>query len=139
MRSYPQNSPCAAARIVALAMLADGNMCTSELDTFNRLNAHDQLGLDKSEFHAVIHAFCEDLLAVAHASWGDPCGMGTGTLAGLMAEVDIPELQRKVVDICVAVARADGHLAGSESVVVVAAAEHWGLRQVDLASGGKQG
>ena len=31
MRSYPRNSPQAATRILALAMLADGHQCASEL------------------------------------------------------------------------------------------------------------
>ena len=31
MRTYPHNSPQAAARIVALAMLADGQLCVEEI------------------------------------------------------------------------------------------------------------
>ena len=32
MRTYPNNSPQAAARIVALAMLADGQVCKAEIN-----------------------------------------------------------------------------------------------------------
>ena len=45
MRTYQNNSPQAAARIVGLAMLADGNVCKAELDVLDRLGAHQQLGL----------------------------------------------------------------------------------------------
>ena len=36
MRTYPSNSPEAAARIVALAMLADGNVCHREMQALTR-------------------------------------------------------------------------------------------------------
>lgn len=135
MRSYPQNSPQAAARIIALAMIADGSVCKKELDTFDRLNAHEQIGLDKEEFHAVVHTFCEDLLAAAHSSSGDVCRVNPETLAELMAEIDAHELRRKLIALCVAVVEADGHVADGESMVLVAAVEHWGLEHEVLMSG----
>jgi uncharacterized tellurite resistance protein B-like protein len=129
MRSYPRNSPQAAARIVALAMLADGNLCKKELDTLDRLDLHAQIGLGKSEFHAVVQTLCEDLLSAAHSSWSDMCRVDPRTLAELMAEIDLPELRRKLIDLCVAVVEADGHVADSESIVLEAGVEHWGLQR----------
>ena len=137
MRTYPQNSPLAAARIVALAMLADGSLCKQELDTFDRLNAHEQIGLDKEEFHAVVHTFCDDLLAAAHSSGGDVCRVDSSTMAELMCEIDAPELRRKLISLCVAVAEADGQVADSEAIVLVAAVEHWGLQHEMLKVGGQ--
>ena len=37
MRSYPKNSPQAAARIVALVLIADGHVSQSEIDALNHL------------------------------------------------------------------------------------------------------
>jgi hypothetical protein len=37
MRSYPRNSPEAAARIVALVLICDGHVCRSEVETLHRL------------------------------------------------------------------------------------------------------
>lgn len=136
MRTYPQNSPRAAARIVALAMLADGNMCKPELDTLDQLKAHDALGLDKGEFQSVVHTFCDDLLAAAHSSWGDMCRVDPKTLAELMAEICDPELRRKVVGLCAAVIESDGHVAEGESIVLGAAVEHWGLQHERLKARG---
>ena len=62
MRPYPRNSPGAAARIVALAALADGNIRKAELDILDRLRAYEQLGLARAEFHAVVQTLCENLL-----------------------------------------------------------------------------
>lgn len=129
MRFYPNNSPQAAARIVALAMLADGDAGKAELDILERLHAHEQLGLSAEALHAVVHACSEDLLSAAHLSWADACRVDARTLAGLMTEVDDPELRRKVLRLCVSVVEADGQVAEGESVMLVAAVEHWGLHR----------
>jgi uncharacterized tellurite resistance protein B-like protein len=127
MRSYPRNSPEAAARIVALVLIADGHVCRSEIDALNQLNAPGELGLDPDGLPRVVQTLCEDLLM------GDP-GSGSmlgrvddNTLALLMAEVDEPVLQRKVLRLAVAVAQGDQHLAEGETVVLEAARLHWGI------------
>lgn len=132
MRSYPNNSPQAAARIVALAMLADGALSKAELDVLDRLGAPEQLGLQSEEFHVVAHALCEDLLSAAHLTWADACRVDPRALAGMMAEVDDPRLRLKVMRLCVSLAEADGHVAEGESIMLVAAVEHWGLHRVML-------
>ncbi len=142
MRTYRINSPQAAARIVGLAMLADGHMCKTELDVLDRLGIHHQLGLHAAELHVVVHALCEDLLAAAHLTWADACRVDPRTLAEMMAEVDDPELRLAVLNLCVAVVEADGHVAEGESIVLGAAVEHWGLQrrmlQPELASRGAE-
>ena len=129
MRPYPNNSPQAAARIVALAMLADGHLCKAELDVLDRLDVHRQLGLQPEELHTVVHSLCEDLLAAAHLTWADACRVDPRTLAELMAEVDDPGLRLKVLNLCVSVVEADGNVAEGESIVLGAAVEHWGLHR----------
>ncbi|HBY64031.1 MAG TPA: hypothetical protein DEH78_29770 [Solibacterales bacterium] len=129
MRTYPDNSPQAAARIVALAMLADGNLCKAEVDELERLGFHAQLGLPPDALHVIVHDLCEDLLSAAHLTWGDACRVDPRTLAGLLCEVDDPRLRLKVLRLCVAVVEADGHVADGESIVLVTAVEHWGLQR----------
>lgn len=51
MRTYPRNSPQAAARIVALAMLADGHVCRSEIEALERCDAAARLGLSRASLH----------------------------------------------------------------------------------------
>ncbi|MDO8386706.1 MAG: TerB family tellurite resistance protein [Polaromonas sp.] len=129
MRSYPRNSPQACARILALAMLADGSMCKQELDTFDRLDLHERIGLDKDGFHAVVQTFCEDLLMAAHSSWSGMCRVDPEALAELMDEINIPQLRRQILGLCVAIVEADGRVADGESIVLDAAVEHWGLKR----------
>ncbi len=97
MRSYPRNSPQAAARIVALALLADGNLCKSELEALERHGAHAQLGLSPAELHTVVHDLCQDLLAASDLAWGGSSQVDPRTLAGMLAEVQDPQLQLKVL------------------------------------------
>ena len=59
MRTYPNNSPQAAARIVGLAMLADGNVCKGELDVLDRHGAEGE----------------SIVLGAAVAHWGLHCEM----------------------------------------------------------------
>jgi uncharacterized tellurite resistance protein B-like protein len=132
MRSYPRNSPQAAARVVALTLLADGHLCKAELDVLNHVGAAARLGLTTTELQEVVRDFCEDLLASRGPSWSDACSIDQRTLAGLMAEIDDPELRLTVVQLCVAVAEADDHIADGESVVLVAAVEHWGMQRLML-------
>jgi len=129
MRSYPINSPQAAARIVALTMLADGHLAKAELDVLERQGAHDQLGLDREAMQSVLHGFCEDLLHSAHLTWSDACRVDPRTLAQLMAEVEDPALRMKVLQICLNVVQADNHVDEGETIVLGAAVEHWGLHR----------
>ena len=54
-------------------------------------------------------------------------GVDDSALAALMAEVDEPALQRKVLELALAAARADRHLADGETLVLAAARRHWGI------------
>lgn len=127
MRTYPNNSPQAAARIVALTMLADGHLCKSELDVLERLDGHSQLGLAPAELHVIVHALCEDLLATSNQNWPAACHIDAGTLAELLAEIDDPDLRVTVLGLCAAVAVADRQMATGEIGVLTAAFEQWKL------------
>jgi uncharacterized tellurite resistance protein B-like protein len=126
LRTYPSNSPEASARIVALAMLADGHFCKTELDVLARMDADAQLGLEPEELKAIVHTLCEDLFYSSLGSWG-PANLEASTLNALLAEIDDPELRVKVLALCVAVTEADEHLAEGEIRVLAAASEQWGL------------
>ena len=127
MRTYPNNSPQAAARIVALAILADGHLCKSELDALDGVDAHTQLGLRTMELHAVLRSLCEDLLTGSHPDWEAACRVDPGTLTALMAEIDDPHLRAKILRLCAMVIAADEHVTESEAVFLAAAVDGWRL------------
>jgi uncharacterized tellurite resistance protein B-like protein len=129
MRTYPRNSPEAATRIVALALLADGHLCHTEIELLDRLGAKAELGMDRTGLHAVVQALCEDLLVSMHGTWGSACQVDPCTMAAVLAEIDEHELRLKVVRLCAAVVAADKHVSDAESMLVNTAVEQWGLQR----------
>ena len=127
MRSYPRNSPEAAARIVALVLISDGHVCSTEFDILKQLGAERELGLEPNLLPHIVHTLCEELLASGYETGSLISNVDDSTLASLMAEISDPVLQRKVLRLSLAAARADGHLADGETVVVEAAQRHWQL------------
>ncbi len=125
MRSYPVNSPEAAARIVALVLIADGHVCRSEIDVVQQLGIEPELGLPAGRFAQVMHTLCEDLLAAAYGGGGMMDGLDDAALASLMAEVTEPLLQHRVLHLAHAAAQADSHLAEAEALVMGSARRHW--------------
>jgi uncharacterized tellurite resistance protein B-like protein len=95
----------------------------------NRLQAHHQLGIERTELHQVMNTLCEDLLMAARSNFQEACQIDARTLSEPMAEIDDPDLRLKLLHLCAAVVEADGHLAKCETMVIEAAVEHWGLHR----------
>lgn len=134
MRSYPTNSPQAAARILALTVVADGDIGDAELQWLDRLAVHERLGLARHDLHAVLDTFCEDLLSSDQLKWADACPVDERTLADLMGEIQDPDLRLKLLRLCVDLAEVDARVDDGESFVLSAAVEHWGLHREMLRS-----
>ncbi|GKT16894.1 TerB family tellurite resistance protein [Acidovorax sp. SUPP2522] len=125
MRSYPTNSPEAAARIVGLLLISDGHVSRSETDALQRLDIERELGLAPGDFAQVLHALCEDLLMGARERRLLTGNLDEAALAALMAEVTEPELQQRVLHFACAAATADHHVAAAEAWIMEAALKHW--------------
>lgn len=123
MRSYPRNSPQAAARLVVLALIADGHVCRSEVDALRRADVEARLGLAPGGLGTVLQTLCEDLLQ-GGSMLGTP-GVDAALIDALVREVDDPALQRQVLDAVAAVVAADGHWAEAEQLVLDALRRCW--------------
>ena len=129
MRTYPPNSPEAAARIVALAMLADGYVCRSEMQALDALHAGERLQLAPEQMRAVLRGLSEDLLASAYPQWGSTCQMDGHALGTLLDEVSDPALRATTLALCRQLAHADAHWAPAEDRLMARLAQHWQLPQ----------
>ena len=129
MQTFDNNSPHAAARIVALTLVADGHIGEAELQRLDDLRVHEQLNLSLDEMHAVMKDFCQDMLGSPQLNWSDVCPLDEREIASLMGQITQPPLHQRVLHVCVQVAEADGHVAEGESIVLNAAVEHWGLQR----------
>lgn len=132
MRPYPVNSPEAAARILAMTLLADGRLSEVEIDLMDRMLAHERLGLSRSALQQVLHTCSQDLARMAHLNWTEACPLDPWTLQQLLSEVSDPALQRQVLALAVAAVEADEHVSDGERTLLTAAAEHWGLQRLLL-------
>ena len=125
MQTYPTDSPQAAARLLAVVLVADGNYSLDELRALDRLEAPRRLGLTSEEMKAVIDQFCEDLLIAAQGHWTGSSQMDDATRRALLNEVQDPALRAQVMALCQGLAMADGHLADDEANQLDAMEKAW--------------
>ena len=125
MRSYPRNSPHAAAQLVALTALADGYLCHSDLQAMRRLDVSTCLGLTDAEMTEVIRGVGEDLTERSYRAWGTVCQLNDMVPAALLDDLDDPDLRRTTLRLCVAVAVADHGIGQAQENLIVAAATQW--------------
>lgn len=127
MRHYPSDSPEAMARIVALALLADGAIDLSELETMKRHEVTNCLGLDDRQFDKVVHDFCDDMMTFAHRAPGGQFELDQKSIDALLGEIRDPELQNRLLSVMLHIVNAEGKLSASEVTVVSRAMTRWGL------------
>jgi tellurite resistance protein len=125
MHTYPSNSPQAAARIVALALIANSEVKTSEWAVLKSMRVHEHLGLTTEEWHEVVGDLYIDLVG-SSTSLSDVLGDARLTRE-LLDHVDDPDLQRKVMRLCTGVINADGQVDEGESAFLLATLSQWEL------------
>lgn len=123
MRSYAINSTNAAGRILALTMVVDGNLAPSELAAMDRTRILDHVDLDQSAFQQLLQELCDDLLTGAvHGV----VQIDTRLIDHLLAEIEEPDLRRRLLQTMWNIADADGWLADGEAVLLARASVMWG-------------
>ncbi len=131
LRPYPVNSPHAAARIVALALIANDRIKAVETAALDALDAPGMLGLSRPQWHDVIRDLCADLLEVTR--FDDECCISADLLDRVLSEVDDAVQRRVVLRLGSAVIQADRQIDDGESFVLLAAVERWGFHPDDQA------
>ncbi|QCB47474.1 TerB family tellurite resistance protein [Hydrogenophaga sp. PAMC20947] len=125
MRAYPIDSPQAATRLLAMALVADGHYAPSELKALDRLGASERLGLSPLGMKSVIDTYCQELMQIQHGDGQGLASMPAELRNRLLGEVRNPRLRDEVRQLCEAIVLADGHLADSEVAVLDAMADAW--------------
>lgn len=128
MRSYAPNSPEAAARVVTMALLADGHLSMTEVQAIDRLKVSRKLGLEPSQFTAVLEGFCNDLVVSHRGPWTGSSQLDVYIRDQLMSEITHPHLQTEVMSLCAALIKSDGHLADDEVRMLDMLAGAWPTR-----------
>lgn len=127
MRRYPHNSPQAAARLVALGLLADGSISEAELHALRDCAAHIRLGLGVDELEQVIAELLEDLAAAARTHPDGVIELTPRLVGRLMAEIDDRQLRHEVMDLTLRIAHADRHIHPGEAAVMASSRIRWAM------------
>jgi hypothetical protein len=122
---YPRNSPQAAGRILAAALIANGDIRPAEWQRLAATNALERLGLPGLQWHAVMDDLCQDLMCRAQP--GRDCLIDGRTLRAWLSDIDDVRLQALVIVLCAEVIEADGEVDPGESLVLRTALEQWVL------------
>jgi uncharacterized tellurite resistance protein B-like protein len=129
LRVYPANSPRAKARLVVLAMLADGRVDDAELESLTRHGTFDQLGIAREDFFEVLYDFCADVENLPNGS-GDYL-LSPAVLEQLFGEVSSATERRTLLLLIFDMIRSDGHLADSEADLFWHAVDTWKFRAAE--------
>lgn len=122
MRSYPKNSPQAAGRILALMMIVDGNLASSELQALDRSKILGHIDLEPSAFQRLLQDLCDDMLtSTLHGS----VQLSNTVIDSLLEEITAPDLRRKLLQTMWKIADADDWLADGEAVLLARAGTAW--------------
>lgn len=127
MRHYPIDSPQAAARILALAILADGGLDVAELRVLDNYDIDEKFGLEPALFDEVIKDFCFDLAQYSDRDYASHLELDRETIGQLLRDIRDPRMQMDLLRMMVDIVNADGSLAGGEAVLVAEAMVVWGL------------
>jgi len=124
LRAYATNSPRAQARLVVLALLADGRLDEHEIDALDRRGIFADLGIARSAFVEVLSDFCSDVAGQLPVS-GDGYQITPKALIGMLDEVSDRVLREKLLRHMLAVINSDGHLSKTEKSLICSTIEHW--------------
>lgn len=133
VRKYPKDSPQAAARLVVLALLADGIVDGSEARLLERQDVVARLGLEHEQFDKVFYEFCEDLLGNATRLATGQLELDTHNIQKLLDEICEPTLQKKMLRIMLDIVNADCCLTAAEAALVAQAQKAWELDLFEVA------
>jgi uncharacterized membrane protein YebE (DUF533 family) len=129
MRHYPTNSPESLARVVAIAMMADGAIDSSELKSLERHDIVKRLGLDNDRFDRVFYEYYADLSISADRLPSGQFELDATNIGLLLDEIRDPQLQKKVLRAMLDIVNADRRLTGSEASLIAQALKRW---EIDL-------
>jgi uncharacterized membrane protein YebE (DUF533 family) len=131
LTAYPDNSPAALMRVLAMFIMSDGDVTDAEMDTIEDLGVLAALGGDREHFAEIFDSYCDDL--ILHAGFRHLVTLAEPDwVASILAPVTDPAKRRLIAQTLLVVARSDGWFADAELKVVRQMLDQWGLTLEDL-------
>ncbi len=130
MRSYSTNSPEALARLVAMAILADGRLDNREVDWIKHNDTAALLGVDRDTLIQVLLDCCRDVINEAEQE--RVFLLEDHRLARLADDLTDPALQKVALSAMLILAKSDGSVTEGEETLLRFLMSRWGLSLEDL-------
>ena len=132
MRSYPTNSPEALARLIAMAILADGRLDNREVDWIKHNDTAALLGVDRDTLIQVLLDCCRDVINEAEQE--RVFLLEDHRLARLADDLTDPSLQKVALSAMLILAKSDGSVTEGEETLLRFLMNRWALTLEDLAA-----
>ena len=129
LRPYPVDSARAKARLLVLAMIADGRIDGAELDGLMKRGAFAEVGITRNDFLEVLYEFGADLAGLP--SNGFDVVVSPSLVRSLLAEIAEDSQKIAMLRLIFDVIRSDGELAPAEARLFWNALDAWSLRVED--------
>lgn len=129
LRAYAANSPRAKARLVVLAMLADGRLDDAELESLGENGTFAELGIAREDFFEVLYDFCTDMENLPKGS--NNYLLSPIVLDQLLGEINCSTERQMLLRQIFDMIRCDGHLADSEADLFWHAVDTWRFLAAD--------
>ena len=123
LRAYPVDSPQARARLLVLALLADGQLDEREVDALSRRHILHGLGISRAAFAQVLDEFCSDVAVLEDGS--GRYRLSASLVEQAFAEVTERSARDRVLRMILALIASDGYLADGERALVRNAIAAW--------------
>ena len=133
MRKYPIDSPQAKARIIALALLADGGLDKSEIECMDNRDIVECLGIGAGTFDQAMHHFCEDIEQYGLLQPNRQLDLGSPAIRDILDEAGQRSVREALLRTIFDIVLADRNLSLGEAQLTALAMSHWGIRRHELA------
>lgn len=131
MRPYPNNSPQAIARLLAMFMITDGNMDPRELDLLENVNVYDLIGLPRKQFAQVLVDYCDDISDEAEQD-GTIHLLDMDRIEFMLSEVTDHNKRILTCVLAMDISKSDGTISDPEIVLLRHMMKEWNISLEDL-------
>ena len=131
MRSYATNSPEALARLIAMAILADGRLDNREIDWVKQHDTASMLGVDADTLVQVLLDCCRDVISEAEQE--RVFLLEDARLSRLADDITDVVLRKVALSAMLIIAKADGNVSEGEQTLLRFLMQRWNIPLDDLA------
>lgn len=134
LQASTQETVNAQARLLALSLLADGQMDSCEVELLGGHQGLGRLQISRAQFSQVLNDLCADVSRMPVT--GESYSISPAYVEALLGKVTDSQLRRTTLNLMFDVIRSDGKLDRSEAALLWNALDSWGLRVSHLGKAG---